>query len=363
MNALSRKNAINIDLITQLASSDPWLQPCNKVKTHLVRSDKKALYGSFPFRKVLNTKFSLQLPSIIHSHGVWHPSNHWTANFAGNNKIPHIIQPRGMLEPWALAQKSWKKRLAMQLYQGKDIASAAIFIATSDMEYENLRQLGIRQPIAVIPNGVQLDITPPVEDFVLNPDREKVVLFLSRIHPKKGLLELIEAWAICKPVGWRLKIAGPDEGGYLDLVQKIIIQYGLGAKVDYVGEVDGEVKGALYQSADLFVLPTYSENFGLVVAEALAHGIPVITTKGAPWSDLVTFGCGWWVDTGVYALVPALQEAISLADADRKMMGRRGQQYVQRYNWDAIAQHTLEVYGWALNPHNSELKPDFVMLA
>ena len=364
VDALANQKCIEVHLLSQTLSNEPWMQPDrNLVEASLVRASSAfRLSGGLAYKKLLQQQFMNVSLSIIHSHGVWHPINHWLSRFAKQKKIPLIIQPRGMLEPWALAQKSWKKRLAMQLYQESDLASAAIFVATSDMEYQNLRQLGIMQPIAIIPNGVQLEITPTATTFALKPDRERVALFLSRIHPKKGLLELIEAWAICKPVGWRLKIAGPDEGGYLDVVKKAIIRHGLGAYVEYVGEVEGDAKSSLYQLADLFVLPTYSENFGLVVAEALAHGVPVITTKGAPWSDLTTFNCGWWVDTGLNALVPALHEAVSLKDSERVLMGQRGKKYVQRYNWDAIAHQTLEVYDWVLNPQKSQIKPDSVML-
>lgn len=107
-------------------------------------------------------------------------------------------------------------------------------------------------------------------------------------------------------------------------------------------------KAALYREADLFVLPTFSENFGLVVAEALAYGLPVITTRGAPWADLETYGCGWWIETGMEPLVPALRAAMALSNAERRAMGERGRVYVRRYDWDVIAAETLALYRWVL---------------
>lgn len=180
------------------------------------------------------------------------------------------------------------------------------------------------------------------------PDQPRVALFLSRVHPKKGLLELVRAWAQAAPQGWRLRIAGPDEGGHWAEVARELERLGLGAAVEYLGPVVGEAKAVLYRQADLFVLPTFSENFGLVVAEALTYGVPVITTRGAPWADLETYGCGWWIDTGVAPLVAALRQALALSDAERQAMGARGRDYVQRYDWDRIAAETLALYRWVL---------------
>lgn len=288
-------------------------------------------------------------PDLIHNHGVWHPANHWASWAARRLGVPLINHPHGMLEPWALGQKAWKKRLALALFQRCDLETAAALVATSEMEYLNLRRLGLRQPVAVIPNGIEfatLDRTAlPVPRA---PDRERILLFLSRVHPKKGVLELVRAWGQVAPAGWRLRIAGPDEGSHWREVARLVDQLELRGTVDYLGPVEGERKAALYRSADLFVLPTFSENFGLVVAEALAYGTPVITTRGAPWADLETYGCGWWIDTGVEPLVATLRTALALSDQERAAMGERGRAYVQRYDWNAIAAETLALYRWVL---------------
>jgi glycosyltransferase involved in cell wall biosynthesis len=299
-------------------------------------------------------------PALIHSHGVWHPANHWVSQAARAWGVPLIIHPRGMLEPWALEQKPLKKRLALALFQRRDLESARAFVATSEMEYEGLRQFGLRQPVAVIPNGVDLDEADAVEPRAARrQDRERVALFLSRVHPKKGVLELVQAWGQVAPSGWRLRIAGPDEGGHWGQVERLVRQLGLGDRVEYLGPVEGERKAALYREADLFVLPTFSENFGVVVAEALAHGLPVITTRGAPWADLETYGCGWWIEVGVDPLVVALQEAMALTDEQRAAMGARGREYVRRFDWGRIAEQTVELYRWILG--QGEM-PDVVRL-
>ncbi len=323
-------------------------------------SFKSALALGLPIRRQL-TRIALDRPpSLVHSHGLWAPANYWAAKAARQSGIPLIIQPRGMLEPWALSHRAWKKKLALALYQRRDLEQAAMFVATSEMECENIRRLGFRQPIAVIPNGVELNTVGV--DGLSRPaglERTRKVLFLSRIHPKKGLLNLLNAWAKLAPKGWRLKIAGPDEGGHLDEVKALARHLGIASVLEYAGEVDGLAKRQAYADADLFVLPTFSENFGVVVAEALAHGLPVITTRGTPWADLQTFECGWWVDIGVDPLLQALLEATALGDDMRHAMGLRGREYVRRYDWDNISQQTMDAYRWVLGQGP---KPEIVRL-
>ena len=244
---------------------------------------------------------------LVHDHGLWLPTNHASARAAARASVPFVVSTRGMLTEWALRFNAGKKRAAWALYQRRDLQSARLFHATAEEEVEDIRRAGLRQPVALIPNGVEL------------PDRAREAptgtvrkaLFLSRVHPKKGLINLVRAWAEVRPEGWELVLAGPDEGGHRAEVEHVIRALGLEG-VRWTGEVDDRAKWDLYYGADLFVLPTFSENFGIVVAEALAAGIPAITTTGAPWGVLEERGCGWWIDTGVEPLVAALREATAL---------------------------------------------------
>ena len=298
-------------------------------------------------------------PSLVHNNGLWQPVNHWAASTAHRFGIPLVVQPHGMLEPWALKEKALKKRLGMALFQRRDIETAKVLVATSADEYRNLRHLGLTQPVAIIPNGIDLTAAgvPKVERVRTGGNR--TVLFLSRVHKVKGLTNLVQAWAQVRPAGWRLQIAGPDEGGHLAEVLRAAQAVGVAGSIDYLGEVDGARKTEVYHNADLFVLPTFSENFGVVVAEALSHGLPVITTRGAPWADLETHGCGWWVDIGVEPLATALRQAMALNDDERRAMGERGRAYVQRYNWADIARQMADVYRWVLG---QGARPDCVHL-
>ncbi|MEP0548287.1 MAG: glycosyltransferase [Rhodothermales bacterium] len=281
---------------------------------------------------------------LIHDHGLWLPTNHASARAAARASVPFVVSTRGMLTEWALRFNAGKKRVAWALYQRRDLQSARLFHATAEEEVEDIRRAGLRQPVALIPNGVEL------------PDRAREAptgmvrkaLFLSRVHPKKGLINLVRAWAEVRAEGWELVLAGPDEGGHRAEVEHVIRALGLEG-IRWTGEVDDRAKWDLYYGADLFVLPTFSENFGIVVAEALAAGIPAITTRGAPWGILEERGCGWWIDTGVEPLVAALREATSLADERRLAMGQRGRAYVEEeLSWAHVAAKMREAYVWVL---------------
>jgi glycosyltransferase involved in cell wall biosynthesis len=301
-------------------------------------------------RKALNTS----KPVLLHDHGVWLPSNHFVADIARSDHVPLVISSRGMLSPWALNAKKWRKRIAWLFYQKRDLNSARMLHATSDGEAGELRALGLSPQIAIIPNGIEL---PPDNQESLS-SRERIVLFLSRIHPKKGLLDLVQAWGLLRPRGWRVIVAGNDDGHYQPKVQAAAAAHGVERDFEFVGSIDDRKKWALYKKAHLFVLPSYSENFGMVIAEALACGVPVITTRATPWSELHEHRCGWWTETGVDALVRGLREAFDLNDAERREMGQRGRQLVAtNYTWSGVAAKMCMAYGWLLE---NAAKPEFV---
>ncbi|MGE0643568.1 MAG: glycosyltransferase [Nitrospira sp.] len=348
-DALGRRPDVRVTLVSQRRYKEPVMLPEEGTVRRRIAESRSpvSLKMGLPLRAELLRVLRGSPSTVLHSNGLWTAVNHWVTHQARRWQVPLIVQPHGMLEPWALAYRGWKKRLALSLYQRRDLESANLFIATAEQEAESIRRFGLHQPIAVIPNGVEHAIGG--ENGVPTHHRTaRTALFLSRIHPKKGLLNLVSAWGELRPRDWRLVIAGPDEDGHLAQVISSVHQQGITECVEYVGEVEGQKKAALYRDADLFVLPTFSENFGVVVAEALAYGLPVITTRGTPWADLEQFDCGWWIDTGVEPLVSVLRKAISLSDDERKAMGERGRRYVQRYDWNVIARQTAEVYRWLL---------------
>lgn len=279
---------------------------------------------------------------VLHDNGIWLPHNHKLAILAAGRGIPRVVSTRGMLEPWALNHRRWKKYVAWRLYQRRDLRRAACHHATAGMEAEHVRRLGLDVPICVIPNGV--DVPELAVGAPAKGDR-KVALYLGRIHPKKGLPMLIDAWAKVRPAGWRLKIVGPDEAGHRTELENAVAAAGLNDLVSFAGPIDGEAKRSAFFGADLFILPTYSENFGMTVAEALAHGLPVLTTTGAPWSMLPERGCGWWVEATIDGVAYGLRLASSQNSETLSAMGAKGRKWVvAEFGWAHVAKKFAAMY-------------------
>ena len=276
----------------------------------------------------------------------------WVARRAG---VPLVSAPRGMVTDWSLSHQMWKKRVAWHLYQKHVFRQASLFHATAPAEVDNLRALGLTQPVAVVPNGVDLPETLPDDPA---PDAKRA-LFLSRIHPKKGLPMLLDAWADVRPEGWTLELVGPSENGHRAELQRQASELGLDGEVVFAGPVDDADKWDKYAAADLFVLPTHSENFGIVVAEALAAEVPVLTTTGAPWQELEDHDCGWWVALEPDAIIGALATATEYSEEQRTAMGERGRALVEdRYSWAGVGRRMLSTYHWIAS--NDTTRPDWI---
>jgi glycosyltransferase involved in cell wall biosynthesis len=287
-------------------------------------------------------------PDLVHDNGLWRPHHHRLAVLAARRGMVRLVSPRGMLEPWALRHKPARKKAAWWLYQRRDLCRALALHATCQEEARSIGRLGIGEKVVVIANGVDL---PGQTDDPFVPgragpsQRPRTALFLGRLHPKKGIRVLIAAWDRVRPVGWRLTIAGPDEGGHRADIEAAVAACGLAEAVDFPGELDAGGKRRAYARADLLVLPTHSENFALVVAEALAHGVPVLTTTGAPWPMLGERGCGWWVAPTVDGIADGLRQATSLDAGALAAMGERGRRWMAAdFGWDAIASRFLALY-------------------
>jgi glycosyltransferase involved in cell wall biosynthesis len=282
-------------------------------------------------------------PDVLHDNGIWLLHNHRLAEIAAKRGLARMVSIRGMLEPWAMNHKGSKKRVAWWLYQRRDLKRACCHHTTAQAEADNLQCLGLGVPVCVIPNGV--DVPEVAAKVEIRKAEKKKALFLGRIYPVKGLPMLIEAWARVRPDGWILQIAGPDEAGHRAQVEQAVCAAGLAEVISFLGPLDGEAKIAVLLAANLFVLPTYSENFGMAIAEALAHGLPVLTTTGAPWPMLPGHGCGWWVEPTIDGISEGLRQATSLDPATLHAMGTKGREWVKtEFGWQRVAKQFVSIY-------------------
>lgn len=283
---------------------------------------------------------------ILHNHGLWMMPNVYPGRVCRNENCRLMVSPRGTLSRWAFGQNRLQKEIFWRLLQGPAVAAAACFHATAASEYEDIRRLGFRQPVCILPNGIDL---PPFEE---KPDGgRRQLLFLGRIHPVKGVDILLRAWqAVAQRFpDWELHVAGPDNNSYLADMQALAAQLRL-ERIVFRGPLYGDDKRRAYAEASLFVLPTHSENFGMTVAEALAAGTPAIVTHGAPWAGLVEQGVGWWIEIGVDPLVACLEQALAATPERLREMGRAGHEWMNRdFSWEQIGVQFLETYRWVLD--------------
>lgn len=283
---------------------------------------------------------------VIHNHGLWLMPNVDAGRAAQHAHTPFIVSPRGMLSSTALSFSRLKKRVVWALLQGDVVRRASCIHATSEQEYNEIRDFGLQNPITIIPNGI--DVPELGSHPTAAVDEGRIVLSLGRIHPKKGLDRLVRAWAQVEPSHpqWRLRIVGPDELGHARELAALAEDLKT-KRVSIDGQIAGDAKTAAYREADLFVLPTLNENFGITVAEALAAGTPVITTKGAPWHGLEREGCGWWIDHGVETLAATLTSAMSMGSGELQAKGAKGRAWMSRdFSWDRVADDMLNIYRW-----------------
>ena len=377
-------NAAGIEawLMTLVKGDEPWVDGV----THFINGES--------FEVALDRV----KPDIVHLHCIWSLALHRCAMICRKKNIPCVIAPRGMLEPWSLRQKWLKKRVARFLYQDRDLKCAAALHATAESEAEQFRQLGFKNPVIVSPNGVNVPKVVASAQWLVasgrgeaDATRKRRVLFVGRMHPKKGVLELVEAWRLVvsgqglvaseqgEIVGnWCCElvytVSGELEREYEAKVKERILALGMSYQDTdgsihssplpstspisspnfiFTGALNDDEKWSAYARADVFVLPTYSENFGIVVAEALWAGLPVITTKGTPWGELETAKCGKWIDlpsegsnpSAWSALVAALKEVMVLSDEDRRRMGTNGRRLVEeKYTWEAVVKEMMKGY-------------------
>jgi len=335
----------------------------------------------FRYSPGLRDAFLATPADLVHSHALWMYNSVLLTRWAHRCRRPYLISLQGLLEPWALRNSGWKKRLALLLYERRCLEGAACLQATAAAEIRSVREFGLRQPICVIPNGVDLPDLGAPPPPVKNPDGRRTLLFLGRLHPKKGLPNLLEAWAAEKARGgaaaeWTLKVAGWDQGGHEEKLMRLASQLGLawcdvresgteegGLKADliFAGPQFGDDRDDCYRRCDGFILPSFSEGLPVAVLEAWSYAKPVLMTPGCNLPEGFAARAAWSMEPNPEDIARALGEFFRTPETERDAAGQRGRRLVEeRFTWTRIGAQAAGVYSWLLGkgPKPAEIVED-----
>lgn len=283
-------------------------------------------------------------PDIVHVNCCWMPACAAVQRIAQNRGYKVVLTPHGMLEPWIIKRHYWTRKVpALWLYQKAAVQRADCVQATAESERDNLLKLGYNSNIKVVRLGIDAESIEMKRSW----KKSRQILFLSRVHVKKGINFLVEAADVLRNElqGYKILVAGEGDADYVEAMKRMICDRGLQDIVQLIGGVYGDEKWRLFQTSDFFVLPTHSENFGLAIAESLASGTPVITTVGTPWSDLNSSEAGAWIEIGTEPLVETLRRFLSLSEDELETMGRNGRRLIEtKYSAHVMAEQMMEVY-------------------
>lgn len=323
------------------------------------------------FAPALAARLENSSPDLAHTFGLWTYLSRITHAWSRRTGNPYLVTPQGMLDPWAVNNSRWRKRLVGALYEYRHLRDAACLHATSLAELATFRAFGLRNPICVIPNGVDLppDSAPtaptaPWRDAV--PRDQRVLLYLSRLHPKKGLVNLLRAWeTVQKQIPqsareWTLVVAGWDQGSHRAELEREVEALGIRSSVVFPGPLYGADKTAAYQHADAFVLPSLSEGLPLVVLEAWSHRLPVLLTTACNLPEGAAAGAALESGPAPGALALNLARLLNASTTERTLMGERGRALVENhFTWTSAAARLAQVYRWVKGDAE---RPDFVFV-
>ncbi|MBE2286873.1 MAG: glycosyltransferase [Prosthecobacter sp.] len=326
----------------------------------------------FAYAPTLDRALEDYSADILHSHGLWTYTSLVSMNWQRKTRRPVIIHPHGMLDAWALKNSRWRKRLAMLLYERRNLKQAACIRALCQPELESIRALGLRNPVCVIPNGVNLPVLPGPTAVSRGSER-KLLLYLGRLHPKKGIDLLVRAFGQLRQNGclsdWTLVIAGWDQGGHEDELKSLAIASRLDWKdarehpdtmealeqncldalpsVVFAGPCFEAAKNRLYQQCDAFVLPSFSEGLPMVVLEAWSHAKPVVMTPMCNLPEGFSAGAAIRIESSVPSVAEGLRSLSALSASARQEMGASGRRLAEtRFAWDQVARRMREVNFW-----------------
>lgn len=335
-----------------------------KPKVHRAICMNSVGYSSSLYADLIRGDFDL-----VHQHGIWQGFSHSVSAWRKRTNGKVVISPRGMLDSWALENSKWKKKIAKILFEQNNIQGAHCMHALNVSEMQSIRNFGYLGPISMMPNGTH-EITQSnvfSRPGWLPNDGRKNLLFLGRIHPKKGIQELLEAWGSLKlkqeqlVSDWRLIIAGWDDGGHLAEVSAHVEAQMLGNDVIFPGPLFGAEKDAALQHADAFVLPSHSEGLPMAVLEAWRQSLPVLMTDACNLPDGFERNAAYRIEIGTSKTVSDLASFLSLSDTEREEMGYQGERLLsEKFLWSKIGEQHIETYVWLLDESKKLQSPDFV---
>lgn len=291
---------------------------------------------------------------ILLTHGIWQYSSRAANAWHRRTGRPYVVHPHGMLDPWAVNNSRWKKRLAGWLYENRNLRGSAAIRALCDSEVRSVRQFGLKNPVCVIPNGIDPPLSVGQEPPPWRPSSKYTLLYLGRLHPKKNLGPLLVAWK--RAVGsngngkdWKLIIAGWEQGGYGDQMQALARKLELEASVEFLGSLYGSSKAAAYRHCDGFVLPSLSEGLPMVILEAWSYGKPVLMTPQCNLPEGFAREAALRIETTSTEIETGLHRLFEMSDGDRKSMGERGRQLtLEKFSWPQIGEEMYRVCQWVL---------------
>jgi len=286
---------------------------------------------------------------LAYSVGLWKGPALAVLRWSRRAGKPYVVAPHGMLDPWAVRNSAAKKKIAAFLFQNTHLRRAACLRALCASEAESMRAYGLTNPIAIIPNGIDLpDETQPARPASFPADK-KILLYLGRLHPKKGLVPLLGAWAKVERQDWLLAIAGWDQAGHQAELQQQATILGLADSVRFLGPQFGADKNACFNACDAFILPSFSEGLPMVVLEAWAHAKPVLMTAACNLPEGFAHHAALRIDPTAESLAAGLREFIALQEGELLIMGEQGRALVgKRFVWPQVAGDMAAVYRWVL---------------
>ena len=343
MKGIERFGCETSILTMPLAAGDKWY--ANDVKIYLTHNYTIPHYGYIPGYQ--HTLESLPQHDIMHLQGLWMHLFHGGAKFARKRDIPYVISLRGNLYPQALNNKKILKSIFRAKFQDTDLKNAACIHATSLDELKYYRDLGFKNPVAVIPNPINTD---GLIDQPLKSKTKFIIGYLGRLHPRKHVEKLIYATDFLNRnnVEVTLRIIGSDDTNYENFLKSEVRRLRL-KNIEFTGFlVDNEKDQAISELSVLACVSDF-ENFGNIVTEALVRGVPVIATKGMPWKLLEEYSCGWWINNDQDTINKTLFSVSSLSKAELQRMGTNGKKMIQElFSVDAIGEQFTELYTWIL---------------